>query len=48
MSRHFSGRYLSRTRKTDLADGDPDRLYFNQITSHLNTSAHSVLSSHKP
>lgn len=44
ISRAFSGRYVSRTHKTNLADGDPDRIYFNQIVSLLNTSASAALS----
>jgi len=45
MNRQFSGRYVSRTRKTDLAEKDPDRVYFNHIVSRLNQGVLSAFAS---
>ena len=44
IARHFSGRYLSRTRETDIAKNDPDRLYFRDILSRLNQGAQKAFS----
>ncbi|MCX6132623.1 MAG: hypothetical protein NTU47_02320 [Ignavibacteriales bacterium] len=48
VSRQFSGRYVSRTRKTDIAAQDPDRVYFSQIINRLNQGALAAFTSDRP